>query len=305
MNLKNLVFLLSANFIFALSALSASSQEISQRLDNNTEILVVSDIDDTIKLSHVLKTRSAIVRARDANSWFLGMNSLYQLINNDNPSIHFAYISAAPEFALEGIHKQLLQNGQFPLGDYIARTDFVSSLNHKLNAIRELLNSRKPRKVIFIGDNGEKDPVVYNQISQEFKDQGIQFYTYIRMVYSKSNPEYADELQPIYPGQFVFVTPVELGVSLRQQSLISDASTEWLVDKLTDFILGETTTSRFGVLAFPSFLDCRGYQWPKSLQNNSSVRQLLGSNYLLKKFNSLKKRVQTRCLHSSDDDDND
>ncbi len=250
-------------FFFLMFALFFSSLAFSLTSQASAkDLLVISDIDDTIKLSHVLRKRSASLRALDANSWFLGMNSLYQLIKNDNPKAYFAYISAAPEFLLENTHQKLLSNGQFPLGEYIARDRFISSLNHKLIAIRKLLTERRPKTVIFIGDNGERDPVVYNQITQEFKNSGIQFHTFIRMVYSSQNVDYVSKLHPLSVGQFVFVTPVEMGLELRKRALINEASMSWLVNTLIDFIEHETPDHRFGVLAFPTFLDCRGYKWP-------------------------------------------
>lgn len=287
------------SLVFSASLASQATVTGAKNLRGN-DTLVVSDIDDTIKLSHVLSKSSAAVRAMDSNSWFLGINSLYQLIQNDNPGAHFVYVSAAPEFLLEGTHKKLLANGQFPRGQYIARNRLVSSFTHKVTAIRKVLHERKPKKVIFIGDNGEKDALVYRQLSQEFKNSGIEFHTFIRMVYSPIDPELAGKLQPLFAGQFSFVTPVEMGLELRRLALIGEPSIQWIVDKMVDFIMPETMDSHFGVLAFPTFLDCRGFRWPYATLTPIDLHPVMQF-----KLKQLFNKVSYRCsknFHDRDDD---
>ncbi len=270
----------------------------------NSEILFISDLDDTIKLSQVLNKKRAILRIRDSHSWFQGMNNLYQLIKQDNSSISFAYVSAAPKLLLKNSHEELLHNGQFPKGNYFGRTNTFSG-SFKLRTIRHLLNSRKPQKVIFFGDNGEKDAVVFNQITQEYKDSGIQFFSFIRIVYSKHNYDYAEKLHPTYSGQLAFVTPIEAALELRRQNLLSENSIRSIVDKLSEQILNEKSGLSKGVVAFPAFMDCRGYQWPESLRSETLIRKMLIEDTRIAKLDLLKEKIQQRCSVPSEDDDND
>ncbi len=297
----HLLFSLLLSFDVAHGSVAAKAASVTP---DNSEILFISDLDDTIKLSQVLNQKRAALRIRDSHSWFQGMNNLYQLIKKDNSSINFAYVSAGPIFLLKKFHEELLLNGQFPKGNYFGRTNVFSD-SFKLRTIRNLLNSRKPQKVIFFGDNGEKDAVVFNQITQEYKDSGIQFFSFIHIVYSKQNQEYSEKLNPTYPGQLSFVTPVEAGLELRRQNLLSEASVRSLVDKLSELIVNEKEGLHKGILAFPSFMDCRGYEWPESLRSENLIREMLVEDSRIAKLDLLKEKIQERCSVSSDNDRDD
>ena len=303
------LFLLSSLFLSLSVTFGSTAVKATSSASTNPEILFISDLDDTIKLSQVLSVRGAITRLRDSHSWFLGMNDLYRLVKEDNPNIQFAYVSAAPKFLLEGSHEKLLQNGQFPVGNYFGRTNITSD-NFKLIRIRQLLDLIKPQKVIFFGDNGEKDASVIQLITQEYKDSGIQFFNFIHIVYSKQNPKYAKKIHPTYPGQLTFVTPVEAALELRRRNLLSETSIRSLVDQLSEQILNEKSGLRKGVVAFPSFMDCRGYQWPDSLRSEALIRKMLAEDSRIAKLDLLKEKIQQRCSIPSiednqDDDDGD
>jgi hypothetical protein len=242
----------------------------------------------------VLSKGGATARAIDSQSRFYGINDLYQLLLQNNPNSKIAYISSAPELILESTHKKLLSNGRFPEGIYIGRTEFISGKNHKLKAIRGLIHQYKPRKVIMIGDNGERDSIVYNEITKENRTKDIQFFTYIRFVYSKQNQEYATKLNPIYPGQFLFVTPIEVAIELSKQKNLSQLSAKKLTARLIDTILNEPINLRRGVLAFPEFMDCRGFQWPYTATADE-LMPILEDQALKDKMGHLKDKIDYRC----------
>ncbi len=288
--MKKITTLIITLFLFSISFAQAHSSTKEAPL----ETLVISDIDDTIKLSHILSKGGAVARAVDSESWFYGINSLYQVLLENNPNSKIAYLSAAPEVILESTHTELLANGNFPKGFYIARTQFISGKNHKLKAIRSLLNKYKPRKAILIGDNGERDSIVYNQITKEYKKHNIEFYTYIRFAYSKKNKKYAHKLNPVYPGQFLFVTPIEMAIELYKQKNLTQQTMQILTAQLIDPILYEAFDLRRGVLAFPEFIDCRGFKWPYAASDEELV-SILEDQMLREKMDKLKEKVEYRC----------
>ncbi len=288
--MKKKISLVLTLFLFSISFVQAHTLVKSAPL----ETLVISDIDDTIKLSHILSKGGAVARAVDSDSWFYGINYLYQVLLQNNPSAKIAYLSAAPEVILESTHTKLLAKGNFPKGFYIARTQFISGKDHKLKAIRNLLNKYKPRKAILIGDNGERDSIVYNQITKEYKKQNIEFYTYIRFAYSKKNQKYAHKLNPIYPGQFLFVTPIEMAIELYKQKNLTQQTVQNLTEQLIDPILYEATDLRRGVLAFPEFVDCRGFKWPYATSDEALI-PILDDQILIEKMDKLKEKVEYRC----------
>ncbi len=58
--------------------------------------LLVSDVDDTIKLANVLDLSSAASYSFDEKSRFLGMSELFDLIKKDTSDLSIYYVSRAP-----------------------------------------------------------------------------------------------------------------------------------------------------------------------------------------------------------------
>ena len=79
----------------------------------NKKVLLVSDIDDTIKVSHVLGTTQKFLRALDVTTAFTGMSIFYQLIVDENPNTTtVVYISNAPH-DIKGIEIMKLSHEKF------------------------------------------------------------------------------------------------------------------------------------------------------------------------------------------------
>lgn len=259
--------LLSLIFVWAVSA--------------QAQVLMVSDVDDTIKLANVKDLSEASRYAFDDKSRFTGMSDLYALLVKDNPGLKIVYLSKAPNWLMGRTHRQFLQNGKFPQGDYIPRTNY-SSEEHKLKTLRELIVAHKPRKVILLGDNGEQDAEIYAQIAKEYSAQGIEFHQFIRIVYASKS--LGDWGVPVREGQVGFVTPVEVGLELEKSQFLESSSAEWLVETVGKNILQQKALRSEGDVAFPSFVSCADFEWKwdESLSRFSLL-------------NDLKSRVVARC----------
>lgn len=238
------------------------------------KVLVVTDVDDTIKVSHVLKNISKVGRAADIYSPFTGMAQLFQLIRNENPgSTRLAYLSNAPE-ELVGIpaasltHGAFLKQNRFPEGDLILRKDVFDS-EHKIKSLRILIESEMPDVLILIGDNGEKDVDVYQQISQEYAYlTHMQVVTFIHQLYSSKNsffvPDAFEEIgRSLHAGQIGYVTPIEISLKLNELSLIGADKTEWMIQNIAPFIVKEDRFKLDGFMAmtFPRFKNCSDFKW--------------------------------------------
>lgn len=258
---------------FILLLLSVSGQ---------ARTLLVSDIDDTIKLANVKDLSEAARFAFDSQSRFLGMNQLYHLIKKDQPDLEIVYLSKAPNWLMGRTHRKFLVNGQFPAGEYINRTNYDEDV-HKIQTLREVMAKVRPDKVIFVGDNGEQDAAVYKQISQEFAAPNLQFHQFIRVVYSKSSfmlPMTADVLE----GQTGFVTPVEVALELEKSGVLKSESVEVLIKSVVPDLLSQKIYMAEGDVAFPYFVNCRDlvWKWDDALSR-------------FEEMNSLKARIVTRC----------
>lgn len=245
-------------------------------LQGFSRTLVISDIDDTIKVSHILSPLSKIGRAADVTTPFAGMAELYQLILKQNRTAsRIVYLSNAPQKiagipALEFSHKSFLSLNGFPSGE-VALRESVFDKNHKINEIRRLLAREKPELIILIGDNGERDPEIYHQIYNEFS-QRVRIVTFIHQLYMSDSvfylPDFLSEIGTrIYPEQVGFVTPIEIAVELKQQNLLDPKSYDWMIQNVGSYIVTERDYKRgykwdgLRPITFPKFKNCKDFNW--------------------------------------------
>lgn len=245
------------------------------------QTLLVSDVDDTIKLAYVQSTKDKIYFALDDTSRFMGMSELYRLIEQDNPDLQIAYLSRAPTWLMQKRHQSLLKKGAFPQGRYIGR-ESLSSDTHKVQALRSLIAEFQPKKVILLGDNGEADPVVYQQIADEFRSSGIEFLQFIRIVYSKSL--WTPGGVAVKSDQKGFVTPIEISLELEARGLLTKRSVEKLLADQGPLLTDEKLKEKNGEYAFPYFVECSDFRWTW----DDRVREFPG-------LTLIKNRIVKRC----------
>jgi Uncharacterized conserved protein len=218
---------------------------------NAANTILVTDVDDTIKLSNVASKTGSALYAFDKESRFAGMSELYHLIARANPDMNIYYLSRAPEWLMKKTHMQFLYNGDFPAGTYIGVTDLPSD-KHKIVHLRNIVRENNPQRVILIGDNTQADDAVYNQLAREFKDQGIEFYIFIREVLS--GPRHLK-------NQVGFVSPIEIALALGSVEMIPSNSMGEFINAMVPVIISKDLDDTIGLVSFPYFVDCTRYVW--------------------------------------------
>jgi hypothetical protein len=251
-----------------LALMAFSSASFAQ----NKKVLLVSDLDDTIKVSHILSA-SKLGRAFDVTTPFRGMAELYKLIVNENPlTTKVVYLSNAPEQIaqlpiLKYSHQTFLKYNNFPEGELDLREDIFTK-NHKITELRRLIETEKPDVVIMIGDNGEKDVDVYHQATAEYHHLGIQMITFIHQLYATQIPFYkfdflAEQGRELYPEQNGFVTPIEISLQLNQENLLQAVSVNKMLNEVAPLIVSERRVLKIDggkPLSFPFFKNCEDYK---------------------------------------------
>ncbi len=121
-------------------------------------VSVISDIDDTIKISQVLSKRSLLKHT--FYNYFQpveGMNEVYQKWSEQNCQFH--YVSGSP-WQLYPALRGFLEKYKYPMGTMNLRK-FVWSLKflklpdtYKMEIITQIINSYPSRKYICVGDSG-------------------------------------------------------------------------------------------------------------------------------------------------------
>ncbi len=144
-------------------------------------VSVVSDIDDTIKLSRVTDRRELLLNtfARPFAA-APGMAARYRDLARE-PATRFHYVSSSPLQLLPPLARFLDASG-FPAGSMHLRETTslrrlfgkgTDSRTHKLTTIRALLADFPRRRFVLVGDSGEHDPEIYADIARAHPGQVI------------------------------------------------------------------------------------------------------------------------------------
>lgn len=171
--------------------------------------ILISDIDDTLKMSHVNSSVDRLEEAMKVSNPFYLMPELLQAISAEK----IFYVSNAPQSIMGNAHRRFLAHNKFPAGEVHLRPS-VWSPKDKKPVLRKIIDAEAPSKVILFGDNAEQDPEFYQDIEKEYP--GIQFVTFIRWAY---DPEVASKFGE---NQIPFVAAGEVALQLNQMNLFKD-----------------------------------------------------------------------------------
>jgi phosphatidate phosphatase APP1 len=145
--------------------------------------LIVSDIDDTIKMTNVLgTTKGKVINGLFKHKSFAGMNSLYKNMVQSDTVMY--YVSGSPKIMKSWI-EVFLKINKFPQSQnfYLKGKISDDTFHYKVETIKEIIARETPDDIILIGDDTEYDPGVYKQISEEHP--GLVRNIYIRSIQNK------------------------------------------------------------------------------------------------------------------------
>ncbi|RPD64162.1 hypothetical protein L227DRAFT_571731 [Lentinus tigrinus ALCF2SS1-6] len=152
----------------------------------HSSIRVISDIDDTVKLSGILGGARAVFRnvfVKDLrDSVIRGMGDWY--MSMWKRGVQFHYVSNGP-FELLPVVNEFFQISQLPPGSirlrsYGGRSLFNGLLSapamRKRTAVLDVLNHFPEAKFFLVGDSGEQDLELYAETARERPDQILAIY---------------------------------------------------------------------------------------------------------------------------------
>jgi phosphatidate phosphatase APP1 len=148
----------------------------------NTDFGIISDIDDTIIKSHVTTKIKMFRTVAFKNAFtrrpFEGVSAFYTALqkglsgHSENP---FFYVSSSPwklnDFLMDFLEINAIPEGAFllkNLGMLDDRKTLKGHKLHKLNAINKILNTYPNLPFILIGDSGQKDAIIYEEVVKKF-----------------------------------------------------------------------------------------------------------------------------------------
>lgn len=145
---------------------------------------IISDLDDTILVSEVLKKRVLLTNSLAVPSArrkaVTGMADLYRRLLGQNPvpdASAVFYVSASPKQLTDNLRGFLKQNG-FPRG--VLRLKEISEAgneslfdqrDYKRRSLEGILRAYPQVRFALFGDDGEKDPEIYAELQTKYPHQ--------------------------------------------------------------------------------------------------------------------------------------
>lgn len=204
---------------------------LSWECGDHRPFILISDIDDTLKRTHRLSRTGMLKKGMRSRNAFAGMSELYlswatqglldsstrELAQRRRAMIHnprrlVSYVTGAIG-KFQWFSCLFLVRSDFPVGLYLGR-DRGSSFDFKISAIKGLLEDFPDHTPIFVGDNGEHDPQVFEFFQRHLKAEGREAHFFVHKVYEKS----------IGDQQIPFVSALDLGIHFFNHHWIDEAS---------------------------------------------------------------------------------
>jgi hypothetical protein len=158
---------------------------------------VVSDIDDTVKVTHVPAGKKTVLRNTFLREFKAaeGMRDRYAAITaaqfGQPGDVSFHYVSGSPWQLYGLLSRFLIDEQKFPAGTFhlknlrlnpfeagaldtvkaFALGGDLATLDQKIRQITSLMINFPGRKFLLVGDSGERDPEVYRAVRELFPEQ--------------------------------------------------------------------------------------------------------------------------------------
>lgn len=150
-------------------------------VDPQIEIGLVSDIDDTVMITHLPRILIAgwntFVRSELVRQEVAGMASMYRALLAEEPRMPVFYLSTGAWNIAPSLTR-FLRRHDYPVGPLLL-TDwgptntgwFRSGQEHKERELRRLVGEFPQISWILVGDDGQHDPVIYGEIAEEHPER--------------------------------------------------------------------------------------------------------------------------------------
>ncbi|HEY8271947.1 MAG TPA: phosphatase domain-containing protein [Pseudobdellovibrionaceae bacterium] len=228
--------------------------------------LVIVQVEDTLKLSHVQNFWDSLNYNTDTKQRFIGMNAALSELARKNAASTFAYLTQGPEMAAGEAEMEFISVNGFPRGQFVPYSNNADR-DTQMKVLRKLIKTSNPARVILMSHNGGLDPEIFHGIAMEFKD--IYFLQYLHVIYSITSP--TEMGSSLFLEQTGFVTAVELLVDWQLKGLVGLKETITLAQLLIPKIVYENLDSP-GIVEYgvPRFVNCDDFQWKWVAKNDYS-----------------------------------
>ncbi|MGZ3773372.1 MAG: phosphatase domain-containing protein [Pseudobdellovibrionaceae bacterium] len=273
--MKKLFFKINSLMIF-LTAFNLNSLVFAKNdlQSDDVQIILISDIDDTIESSHIRGSfLDKVGHLLNYHDGFFGMAPLYRSLAENG--VQVIYVSGMPTLindVSEGASEFLAAEG-FP-GEYVLRSSALEedTYTFKVKTITAILEQQKkkfPNKKIHViapGDNGEQDIKVLETIRKNFPD--VELDAYIHKIYERG-------VLKIQPDQMPFFTAADLAVQIynsqinHEKKILNLSQIENVIDEVQKGLSDKDPDTRALVIPEWSELTAQDKQQVKNIMSTA------------------------------------
>lgn len=234
--------------------------------DVRKPLFLISDIDDTIRRTHVLDRSEMVRNGVRSDLVFAGLSNLYNAWScaplaegqafrsclahhslSAPDSRWVGYVSAAPG-DIQIFATYFLVRSGFPAGTFKGRESMGDDkFVFKVDAIKKLISDFPGADVVLIGDNGEKDVSVFKEVVRwaSVEKSQTKIFTFVHQVYADRVGEEPSRDQNVY------ATAADLGLSFHALGWIGDKELQLVFDAVEKALATDVES------VFPEWMDCR------------------------------------------------
>lgn len=175
---------------------------------------IVSDVDDTVRLTGVLEEKNQDwFRRYHRKQVFPGMAELYRQIvasSGASPERDVHFVSGAPLVLERWVSECLALNG-FPTSNLFLRLRFVlvPTLEFKTRSFARILTEHPGQRFVFIGDDTEHDADAIASARRSFPQQVAA--SYIHALEGKNGAKHSESQEPWYTAVEIALHEMKLG----------------------------------------------------------------------------------------------
>ncbi|MDT8394029.1 MAG: phosphatase domain-containing protein [Bacteroidales bacterium] len=171
-----------------------------QRVLPGARFIIVSDIDDTVMVSHstkiLKKLRLMLFKNAYTRSPFAGVSAFYNALARDNSVVNPIFYVSSSEWNLYDLLKDFFKFKRLPPGTLLLSDKKLRLLrfwrsgkkhDDKMSNIQMLFGFYPDHNFILIGDSGQRDPEIYLQLAEMFPSRIKAIY--IRCIGKKTGHE--------------------------------------------------------------------------------------------------------------------
>ncbi len=212
---------------------------LTQNLYANQFLTMISDIDDTVKMTALKANKKDTLWYAPGSTPFYGISDLYvYFLCHKTPQKgkciqdraqkgtfkSIIYVTGAPP----GVHRlglAFLDKNSYPLPNNVVHKPKLrmSTYEYKKKVISDIVSMYPNKAHILLGDNGEYDPKAYSDVKKAFPKNVKEIF--IHYVYKTEGDHHKIE-----SGQIPYLTAVDLGIHFLNNGWIGNDDFEKILD---------------------------------------------------------------------------